>query len=294
MGKQSLDVFRSIDGTRLISLKSANKTLGYDGKSKNWPFEFLTHLNRLMPASPVLLESTSQEIVADDNGHLTPAIAAKDFTELCQTISAANHNGFLYVSEQKFAKSAAAFLKDIGSHDLETVIDFVTGYERFKQNHKALVAKVMQEISGMNYPVWVKAFPDEFFEIVLAFQNDGWADLNKQSGKYATLFNDLIFSRLGDDTFDFLELTKPKMRYSRQFEVENYRIQPALQAHLLEVAALLRTAALDAAIFNQMLSKRFPVQRVLAQISRITSTEPIVSNDLMTENLQIAVSKKID
>jgi len=290
LGKKRLEVFRASNGIRLISIRTASKALGYDGKSKDWPFEFAAHLNRLTPVDPVLLESLSQKLAADDNSRLVPVVMAKDFLKLCHTVMEANAQGFLFQSEQKFARAAAEMLQFFEARKLPAMIDFTTGYDRFKQNHKSLVSDRMQARYAANYPIWVKTLSDDFFEVLFAYQNDAWEDLNRQSDKYSAMLNDMIFTRLDDALFESLELSKPRMRYSRPFEVETYKIHPQLQAYIVELAALLRASSLNAPILKQMLAKRFPTKRQIKTVQTAAEAKPL--NPGLAEHLQIAVSKK--
>src|SRR5688572_15108881 len=153
------------NGRRLFLKNSIQKAFGYDGKSENWLFEFLMHINRLTPIEPVILEALGKDIVfqvkSGDGFTKRVGISPNLFVEACRAIVTANDDGFLYMSEVRFAKTAESILAAIGDSDIEKLIDFATGYELFKQNHKDALSRYMVT-NGSQYANWIKSFPDSF------------------------------------------------------------------------------------------------------------------------------------
>lgn len=254
------------NGQRLLLKSSIPKAFGYDGKSESWLFEFLIHINRLTPVEPVILEALGKDIVfnvkSGENLTKRLGISPNLFVEACRTIITANQAGFLYMSEVKFAKAAESILKSIGDSDIEKLIDYATGYERYKQNHKDALSRFLSQ-NGNLHADWVKSFPDTFFQAIFAFKGWSWKNLNENADKTGEYINNLIFSRIDDDLFSVLQATKPKMHYRKKNTPEQYLENPDLKAYMQTVMAFLRAADRNDAIFEQLLTKTYQIRRTL-------------------------------
>lgn len=264
IGNVSFSCYLLDNGQRVLLKNSIPKVFGYEGKSENWLFEFLMHINRLTPVEPVILEALGKDIVfqvkSGENYTKKMAISPNLFLEACRTIVQANAEGFLYMSEHRFAKSAENILKEIAGFDIEQLIDYATGYELYKQNHKEALARYMTA-NGETYGVWVKSFPDSFFRIVFLYKNWGWKNLNTDAAAFASFLNDIVFSRVSDHLFDEIERTKPRMQYRKKNTPEQYIEHPELRAHLQTISGLMTASGNDEAVFEQLLSRTFPQVR---------------------------------
>jgi hypothetical protein len=252
------------NGRRVLLKNSIQKAFGYDGKSENWLFEFLMNINRLTPVEPIILEALGKDIAfqvkSGDSFAKKLGISPNLLVEACRTIVAANDAGFLYMSEVPFAKAAENILKSIGDADFEKLIDYATGYELYKQNHKDALARFLTA-DGNSYGNWIKSFPDGFFQTIFAFKGWNWKDLNENPEKTGAYINDIIFSRLDDELFEVLETTKPKMQYRKKNTPEQYLENQNLKAYMQTVIAFLRAADRNETIFEQLLTKSFPIRR---------------------------------
>ena len=255
------------NGRRLLLKNSMPKAFGYDGKSENWLFEFLMHINRLTPVEPVILEALGKDIafqVRSGEGFIKRlGISPNLFIEACRAIVKANDDGFLYMSEVRFAKAAENILDAIGDADIEKLIDFATGYELYKQNHKEALARFLVS-TGNKHGIWTKTFTDAFFQNIFAFKGWGWKTLNENPEKVGGYLNDIIFQRIDDDSFELLQATKPKMRYRTKNTPEQYLEDPNLQTYMQTVIAFLKAAERNETIFEQLLTKSFPIRRTLS------------------------------
>src|SRR6476660_5803337 len=225
IGAYTFSCYLLENGRRVLLKNSMPKALGYDGKSENWLFEFLMHINRLTPVEPVILEALSKDILflvkSGDGFTKRMGISPNLFVEACRTIVTANEDGFLFMSEVRFAKAAENILEAIGDADVEKLIDYATGYELYKQNHKDVLSRHMVA-NGGPHANWVKSFPDSFFQNIFAFKGWSWKKLNESPEIVGAYFNDLIFSRIEDLLFEKLETSKPKMHYRKKNTPEQY------------------------------------------------------------------------
>lgn len=285
------------NGRRLFLKNSVQKAFGYEGKSENWLFEFLMHINRLTPVEPVILEALSKDVAfyvkSGDGFQKKTGMSPNLLIEACRAIVSANSDGFLYMSEVKFAKAAQDILDSIADSDIEKLIDYTTGYELYKQNHKDALSRFMVG-SGNTYGNWIKSFPDSFFQNIFAFKGWNWKKLVENPDMVAHYFNDLIFSRIEDALFDTLQASKPKMQYRKKNSPEQYLENPDLKAYIQTIAAFLRAADGNQAIFEQLLSKSFPVKRNLAvsSVKKDTVINTGVKFSAFTDSMAKALQRK--
>ncbi len=297
LGALEFPCFLLENGQRILSKNGVQKAMGYDGKSENWLFEFLMHINRLTVVDPALLESLGKTIIFEikksHETQLQTGLDPKLFVEACKTIVKANEDGFLYLSEQKFARNADTVLKAIGDDKIEDMIDFACGFERFKQNHKDALARWMT-VNEMEYGIWVKSFPDRFFETIFALQSWKWEDLNLQKEMIAEYFADTIFSRVEPELLEVLLTSKPKMKYRRKNTPEHYLENENLASYLRTILLLADTSANNPAIFEQLLNKGFPKKRELSagSINPADKKNEDETFSALNENLVKALEKK--
>jgi hypothetical protein len=160
LGKIKLTCFLLDNAQRVLLKQSAQNSLGYDGKSKNWLFEFLMHINRSMPVEPALLEAVSKNVHIHHWKNDLPvndlAVDATIFVEACKTIIEAKKEGYLFLSELKFAKAAEKIIEDVGNSNIEEMVDFATGYTLYKLNHKEALVRFMTNTTGQKFPQWIR------------------------------------------------------------------------------------------------------------------------------------------
>lgn len=264
IGNVAFSCYLLDNGQRVLLKNSIPKVFGYEGKSENWLFEFLLHINRLTPVEPVILEALGKDIVfhvkSGENFSKKMGISPNLFLEACRTIVKANLDGFLYMSEHRFAKAAENILKEIADADIEQLIDYATGYELYKQNHKDALARHMVA-NGHAFGVWVKSFSDSFFRNVFLYKGWGWKNLNTDADAFAAYLNDIVFSRIPDDLLAKLERSKPKMQYRKKNTPERYIEHPDLLAYLQTVSGLLKALENNESVFEQLLSRTYPQVR---------------------------------
>jgi hypothetical protein len=267
LGNLALSCYILENGQRVLTKTSVQKALGYDGKSENWLFEFLMHINRLTPVEPVILEALSKDAVFQiNNAEITATkygVSANLFVEACNAIIKAKEDGFLFISELKYAKSAETIIKAIGDADIEKLIDYASGFDLFRQNHKEALMRFMITNYNKEYPVWIKSFPNNFIEAILAFKSWNWKELNENAEKIGAYFNHILFSRVEDVIFENLESSKPKMKYRKKNTPEQYIEHPDLKAQIQAITALIRASGKNQTIFEQLINKSFPNKRDL-------------------------------
>jgi hypothetical protein len=258
-----LSCFILEDNVHVFTKDSIQKAMGYQGKSEDWLNEFLIYINRITPIDPELLEELPKSILfqIEDSGDKTilkQGILPNVLIDACQAIAKANNEGFLYLSEQKFARAAEMILKNTVGKNLDKLIDFATGYELFRQNQKDNLARFMTNNFSGNYFAWIKSLPDDFFEKVFASMGLNWIDMNNNISELADYVDDTVFSRLDSEILEQLESSKPRMKYRKINTAEQYLEHPKLKEHLQVITGLLKASGENQGIFGQLLNKTYP------------------------------------
>ncbi|RZJ29486.1 MAG: hypothetical protein EOO48_07405 [Flavobacterium sp.] len=295
IGRKNLGCFVLGNGLAVISTDSIPKALGYDGKSANWLFEFLMGVNRLTPIEPALLESLGRPIrfQIGNSDAIRFGISADVFMEACEAILRAKDDGFLYVSELRFAKAASEILNHLDGKNLADEIAIASGYNLFKQNHKQALARKMSLATMSNYPVWVMAFTDDFYQMLLQFKSWEWTDLNNSAEQVGEYLNDIIFSRIDSALLENLETTRPKKKYRKNGIPEHYVQHQGLEEYVLALSALIKASAMNHAIFEQLINKSFPRKRELVvEKLQAKAKIPAATNPAFDETLAKAFRKK--
>lgn len=253
------------NGLYVFPKDGIQKAMGYEGKSKNWLFEFLSHIGRLAKVNADFLEALSQNTlfeIASLKGDriIAQGIAPDLLIEACKTIVNAKNDGFLFVSELKFAKAAETILKNIADKDVYKRIDYATGFDLYKQNHKAFLFRAMKAKFDEEYFVWAKTFSDAFFEVFFKFKEWQWADLNNKADEATDFIQEIIFSRLDNALLAELNNAKPRMKYRKENSPEEYLEHPKLQEYLQSVLAFMKASEGNDYIFMNLLNRSYPKQ----------------------------------
>ena len=155
---KSFEVFVLENNQRVISIKSIQKGLGYEGKNENWLFEFLKGINIYMPISTELIDAYKKPIKIHNPNYNQKlyAIAESAFQGSLQLIVKAKDEGFLNINQIKFSKEAKLLLEDENSSNLRKLINNATGFTLFKENS---LAKMILSLQNNDLAfVWMKTF----------------------------------------------------------------------------------------------------------------------------------------
>jgi hypothetical protein len=283
---------------RVFDREFVGRSMGFNGRSQNWLYDFMSHINRFSPLPVPFLDALAADQLfeaVDINGAsvLKKSISPALLIQCCKFIVQANHAGHLYLSEVKFAKAAEKILEQ--EAEMDKRIDFASGYERYKANHLEALVKYMRRHATEGALHWVKSIPEPFLIKFLEFYDLDWASLNKIPKDAAAPLMDLVFCRIPSNLLEELRTSKPKMKYKKTYELEQYLVHPKLNEHLLVVAALMKASGGNKAIFSQLLDKTLPPINAYeinwTQENATTSTNPALAN--LEESLRKAVRKPL-
>ncbi|HLA55405.1 MAG TPA: hypothetical protein VK623_04860 [Flavobacterium sp.] len=294
-----LSCFILENNSRVFTKDSIQKAMGYLGKSEDWLNEFLIHINRITTIDPELLEELPKSILfqIEDSGDKTilkQGILAKMLIDACQAITKANNEGFLYLSEQKFARAAEVILKNTTGKNVDKLIDFATGYELFKQNQKDNLARYMGNNSSGNHFAWIKTLPDGFFEKAFVSMDLNWTNMTENIMSVANYADDIVFSRLDNQILELLASSKPRMKYRKVNTPEQFLEHPKLKEYLHVITGLHKASGGNQGIFEQLLNKTYPKKTKKTKNSIIQAKKNTFDSQEFfgfNENLKKALAK---
>jgi len=262
LGSLRLTCYILDDWQRIFDVQDIISEMGYDGKSSDWLTEFLLQVKRYESIPEELFPKFEEKIFfsIDKNGNkkTIEGITPHRLLHACNVIVKANEKGLLYMSELKFAKAAEIILKNLNTTNATALIDYATGYELFKLNHKEALGIYMSSEAAAK---WIKSFPDEFFHAVFNLLEGKWEDLNQNPTIIANFIEEGVFARLPLDLLDELRVNRPNMKYRKPNKLEQYIAHPALLSHLQTVTALIKAAGEKQVIFSQLMEKTLPRYR---------------------------------
>ena len=255
---KSFDVFVLKNNLRVISIKSIQKALGYDGKNENWIFEFLKGINNYLPISTEILDAY-QNPLKIYNSQKQRAIVSNIFVETLHLIVKAKEEGFLNINQIKFSKEAQKILEDENASNIKKSINQSTGFTLFNEN---ILDKIILNLQNNDLAfVWIKTFPNDFFELLMEMKNINWRNLNDNQIILGEIINEIVFSRIENPLLEELRDLKPKRTYKRKNSKYQDLEHPKLKQHLAILTSLIKVAGNNWNIFTQLLNKSFPEQK---------------------------------
>ncbi len=289
IGAINLNVFQS-GNQGYISIPSVNKSF-LNADSTGWITNFVTYLSGNLTIPIDLIDCLTRPIVLNFNEdglkkHVL-AIDIKTFLQSCFYIKAAGDAGFLFASEMQYAETAKEILAFDEKYNLTEVIQYASGEQLFKYNHKQAILDYLQHELKKSFLIWIKSFPDEFIEILLKMHGQEWTDLNHRPQSLSLAMLSHVFARLDPKVLTELSNTRPKMKYGNQYSLTKYIPHPELSRHLLTLGNIAKIAEFNPTIFSQLTDKMLPIESP-AIIKPLKRKE----NPIPTEALEIAALVK--
>lgn len=262
LGSKSFDVFVLQNNQRVIAIKSIQKALGYEGKNENWLSEFLKDICIYLPIATTVLKAYQNPIQLAVGQKTNSSYTAVDIDVIKDTfllIVKAKNEGFLNVNQIKFSKEAKLLVEDDNIDNIKKLVDQLTGFSLFKEN---TVDKMISNLKKIDLAfVWIKTFPDDFFELLMEMKNLNWKSILQNQQNYAAILNEIIFSRIDGLLLEELRVLKPKRSYQRKNSNKQDLQHPKLKQHLAILFSLAKVSGNNWNIFMQLVNKSFPEQK---------------------------------
>ena len=264
----------------VITKDSLQKALGYDGKSENWLFEFLTIINKFIPIYSELVVALKNPLLVtleeiESQNSVIEVLDSKLLFETFNAIIKAKNEGFLNVNQLKHAKAATLLLENIGASNINDLIDKATRFLWYKETSLEKLILFLQEQENDSAFIWIKTIPSDFIELLLEMNTLKWIDVYHKPYLLGKLLHETIFLRLENTVLDDIRNSKPKRNYTRKENKKQDIEHPKLKEYIIALQSLIKASGNNWNIFIQLLNKTYPKQKNRTTLHFYDVTEKI-------------------
>jgi len=280
LGADKIPCFILNNGQHLLSKKGITKALGYDGKSNSWIIDLLESIGKFRSLPEILSERTFIvlfEIRSTTALKIHEGIGPEAFIEICKLLVDAKNEGYLNISQLKFAKAAEKVLGAVNDKTISLSIEEATGFLFHKTQCKTMLQHFFDNSFDDASLAWVKTFPDSFYKMILEAHQRNWQILKEEPHAIGKIIFDIVYSRMPQELIVKLRNTPPKRTYKRKNYVAQELVDPDLREYLNLIASLLETSGNNWNIFLRLIDRRFPKNPAF------TVKFPIISTPKKTE-----------
>ncbi len=242
------------DETRVITQDGFLRAIGRSGKpavGRGSEFEkvapFLA-LDNLKPYISKELESSTYPILFSAPGVPKAwGYRAELLPQVCDVYLAANDDGALLKTQEKFAKACYILMRGLAKVGIIALVDEATGYQEVREQRA--LATILEKFIAKELQPWTRTFPYDFYREIFRLKRwpgpDGFKKKPIIIGRYT---NDIVYDRLGPGILDELKRINPilpsggrKSHHHRWFTPDIGH--PKLKEHLAAVVALMRASS---------------------------------------------------
>jgi len=246
------------DGTRILTKESVQKGMGYHGPDTNWLHDFLFYLDKYRQVDVALLAAVQSDILFKTNTRndsiIKKGIDPQVVLKACATIVKFKEDGFLFVSELKFAKAAEEIVKNL-TYNINAFIDFSSGFDLYKYNYKNALCRIIP--TQYPYYRWANTFSDEFYDAIFQLKKWNWTDLRTL---YASQYiHEIVFSRINSPLLEALMTIRPKIKHQKNNVFQKYVAHPQLQPIVQSIITFIKASNHNEQIFFQLLNMTYPI-----------------------------------
>lgn len=265
------------DGTRLITYSAIFKAFGRTKRGSQGDAS-------RVPNMPAFLNANNlQSFVGEDLRGVLKLIEYTDITGnqstgynatilpmLCKvyldarsTINQNTGKGFLTKSQEPLARASEILLLSLSKVGIIALIDEVTGYQesRDKDALTQFLAKFIKEERG----VYIKTYPDEFFEALFKMKGLTWSLANKgKKPQYIGHYiNNYVYSRIAPNVLAELRRVNPKDEDGKRKGKHTQHIDidyghPKLKEHITVLTMFAKAAGFNWANWERMVERALP------------------------------------
>jgi hypothetical protein len=267
VGNMTLDVAVLEDGTRVINQKTIMEALGrsvttgrHERNDSRPPFLGAANL---VPYFPEGLADLYRPIEFRIPGQTisSTGFRAEILPMVCETYLAAKEDGALQRSQFPAADAAYILIRGLAQVGIIALVDEATGYQDVRARDE--LALILQAYVAPELRLWIKRFPDEFFEQIYRLQGWGFRPGNSKRTPYVgKLINKYVYEQLPPGVLEELRRRNPiNENGNRPHKHHQYLTEGTGNVHLdrqiSTVTTLLRIAD-DKHQFETMFDKAFP------------------------------------
>lgn len=252
--------FYTLDNDYYAAKNSIETYLGYSGRVENWLYDLLDQISKYSPIDSDLMLEVQDSNFLNIDGRNTAIIRAQSLIAICNILISAKKNGFLYISEYKYANQAESFLTYLQMESIETVIDILSGRQLENYNLRIKLRETAAQL-GISLAEWMVTLDNNFITNLTKVAEIESESVLHSTNVIAYWVDRLILSRLDDETYTKLLSSKPKRKYGKFNGPVTFVPNSELKRHVDVVNALLLVADFKQTILLQLLDKIHPQKR---------------------------------
>lgn len=256
--------------TRIISRNAVFKAFGRTkrGRAKgevrvpNMP-SFID-ANNLQPfVNDELSHELKQIDFIDLNGKPDSGYNALILPMLCKVYLDARAARVLKKAQEPLARASEILLLGLSNVGIIALVDEATGYQeaRDKSALQEFLSKFIKEQRG----IYVKTYPDEFFEAIFKMRHLTWSIANKgKKPQYIGHYiNNFVYSRIAPNVLNELRKVNPKDQSGKRKGKHTQHIDidyghPKLKEHLSILTAFARASGYNWTNWERMVNRALP------------------------------------
>ena len=217
LGGIEVDCYVTEDGERLIAgrgMQDILKLVDEDTPRQQKPGSRLTRLLNNKTINPLIYKNKNKDhFVPKKRRYLGRGIAgfnAEMLVDICEGMLEARKQGILKTARQSIiAAQCELIMRGLAKTGIVALIDEATGYQKLRPADG--LRTYFDQVLRKDLAVWLKRFPDEFYENIYRLKGWEWPGMGKNRfsvvGKYT---NDLVYGRIVPGLQDELERRNPK------------------------------------------------------------------------------------
>ena len=192
---------------------------------------------------------------------MADGIRAEIIPMICDVWIDAKDHGKLGSRQVRIAEKAMLLMRALAHVGIIALVDEATGYQEVRDRkslHDILETYLLPERAR-----WAKRFPDKFYQHIFRLRGWPWRGMKVNRPQVVGRFtNDIVWDRLEKYVHEELRKRNPRMENGQRRAKHHQWLtedigNPALQAHIIGVIALMR-AAPNWNSFMRSLARAFP------------------------------------
>jgi hypothetical protein len=267
IGSTEIPCYVLTDGTRVLSGRGVQKALGANKNvSGTWLRKFINESPVTPFLPPGLLERLNSPLEfvrnnASGSQSKTYGYEATILIDICDAILEANKSRALDV---KIVNSAEMIVRSVAKVGIIALVDEATGYQekREKDELQRFLTKFIKEERG----VYIKTYPDEFFQAIFKMRNLTWKEANKgKKPQYIGHYiNNYVYSRIAPKVLTELRRANPKDEVTRKRKGKHTQHididfgHPKLKEHLTVLTAFAKAVGYNWNNWQRMVERALP------------------------------------
>lgn len=248
------------DKTRVLSERATTKALGGKRGGSHWRRKkagegtdlpvyisaknligFIDEDLKKALLNPIEYKASGGNVI----GH---GIEATTLPRICEVYLKARDAGALLPTQVHIAEQADMLIRAFAKVGIIALIDEATGYQ--KEREKNELERLLSVYLTDERLRWAKKFPDSFYKEIYRLNKWPWPPINpsKRPGIVGIYTNDIVYERLPIGVLDKLKELNPADDGTHRRKYKHHQFlstdigQPDLQAHILQVVALMRAS----------------------------------------------------